>query len=115
MDCHALLAVLARPLPKATHTGLAQLLQTASQPSYRLQATGAPFDAKDKLKARGYRWNGDSRVWHTMLASDEALQLECEWLKANAYNQRSATLQMEKLHAGVRYSSRPGEMMQISI
>ncbi len=115
MDCHALLAVLARPLPKATHTGLSQLLQTASQASYRLQATGAPFDAKDKLKARGYRWNGDLRVWHTVLASDEALQLECEWLKTHAYNQRSATVQMEKLHAGVRYSSRPGEMMQISI
>ena len=115
MDCHALLAVLTKPLPKATQTGLAQLLQNASQTSYRLQATSAPFDAKDKLKARGYRWNAEQRVWHTNLANEAALQLECEWLKAHAYSHRSATLQMEKLHAAIRYSARPGELMQRSV
>ena len=115
MDCHALLSVLARPLPKASHTGLAQLLQTAGQTSYGLQATGAPFDAKDKLKARGYRWNAEQRVWHTTLVSDAALQLEYEWLKVHAYNQRAAMVLVEKLQADVRYSVRPGERMQLAI
>lgn len=30
-----------------------------------IEAVGCPFDSKDSLKARGYRWNPDKRVWHT--------------------------------------------------
>ena len=108
MDCHALLAVLAQKLPEASHTGLAQLLQAANRPSYALQATNAPFDAKDKLKARGYRWNAEQRVWHTRLKTDAELNAECEWLKENVYGQRRALVQIEKQDAAVRFSNRPG-------
>ena len=122
MDCHALLAVLAAvlpvtPAPIATDiltpssTGLAWLIGKAQHPTYRLQATNAPFDAKDKLRARGYRWNAEQKVWHTRLDSPHALQEECAWLKENAYHQRSAVVQVEKLDAHVRYSSRPGETL----
>jgi DNA polymerase-3 subunit epsilon len=108
MDCHALLAVLAQKLPEDSHTGLAQLLQAATRPSYTLQATNAPFDAKDKLKARGYRWNAEQRVWHTRLKTDAELNAECEWLKENVYGQRRALVQIEKQDAAVRFSNRPG-------
>ncbi|MDE2416180.1 MAG: DNA polymerase III subunit epsilon [Burkholderiales bacterium] len=111
MDCHALLAVLAAPLPFPAgnvETGLAQLLLAARQPSFKLSATNAPFESKDKLKARGYRWNADQRVWQTRLADPGALQDECAWLKENAYNQRSAVVQLEKLDALARYSARGG-------
>ncbi|NVO06904.1 MAG: DNA polymerase III subunit epsilon [Rhodoferax sp.] len=108
MDCHALLAVLAQKLPQDAHTGLAQLLQSAARPSYALQATNAPFEAKDKLKARGYRWHAEQRVWHTRLKTDAELQAECEWLKDNVYGQRRAVVQIEKLDARVRFSSRSG-------
>jgi DNA polymerase-3 subunit epsilon len=111
MDCHALLAVLATPLPKLAHTGLAHLMAQAGKPSYRLQATNAPFDAKDKLKARGYRWSAEQKVWHTRVGDGKALQAEFDWLKEHAYHQRSAVVQFEKLDAQVRYSSRPGEML----
>lgn len=122
MDCHALLAVLAAPLPVTpapiaadlvtpSNTGLAWLIGKAQHPIYRLQATNAPFDAKDKLKARGYRWNAEQKVWHTRLDSPHALQEECAWLKENAYHQRSAVVQVEKLDARVRYSNRPGETL----
>jgi DNA polymerase-3 subunit epsilon len=111
MDCHALLAVLATPLPKLTHTGLAHLMAQAGKPSYRLQATNAPFDAKDKLKARGYRWSAEQKVWHTRVGDGKALQTEFEWLKEHAYHQRSAAVQFEKLDALVRYSTRTGEML----
>lgn len=111
MDCHALLAVLVAPLPAEAHTGLAHLLKAVRKPTYRLQATSAPFDAKDKLKARGYRWNAEQKVWHTRLDDDTALQLECDWLKANVYQQRSAVVQVEKLDSAVKYSSRPGEVL----
>ncbi len=39
---------------------LVQLLHNARQTSAIVRAIGAPFDAKDQLKERGYRWhNGD--------------------------------------------------------
>jgi DNA polymerase III subunit epsilon len=116
MDCHALLAVLVAPLASRTdtgtkHTGLAHLLQAAKKPSYRLQATHAPFDAKDKLKARGYRWSPDQKVWHTRLDDEAALQLECEWLKPHVYHDRAVVVQVEKQSALVKYSARSGEVL----
>lgn len=115
MDCHALLAVLAAPLPNSAGTGLAQLLQAAGQPSYRVQATNAPFEAKDRLKARGYRWNAEQRVWHTRVADEASLAQELAWLKDHAYPQRSAIVQVEQLDAAVKYSSRSGTLEMRSL
>ena len=115
MDCHALLAVLAQKLPHSGHTGLAHLLQASQRPGYALQATNAPFEAKDKLKARGYRWHAEQRVWHTRLGGEAALNTECAWLKEQVYGQRRATVQVEKLDALVRYSSRPGVITQLQL
>ena len=111
MDCHALLAVLTANLPQLPHTGLAHLMEQARKPSYRLMATNAPFDAKDKLKSRGYRWSAEQKVWHTRVGDSNALQAEFDWLKENAYHQRAAVVQFEKLDALVRYSSRTGELL----
>ncbi|WP_209395555.1 3'-5' exonuclease [Rhodoferax sp. AJA081-3] len=111
MDCHALLAVLAAKLPLLPHTGLAHVVDQAHKPSYRLMATNAPFDAKDKLKARGYRWSAEQKVWSTRIGDSKALEAEFAWLKENAYHQRAVVVQFEKLDAHVRYSSRPGEML----
>ena len=108
MDCHALLAVLAQKLPVSGHTAMAQLLQAAQRPSYALQATNAPFEAKDLLKARGYRWNAEQRVWATRLKSDAELNAECAWLKEQVYGQRQAMVQIEKQDALARFSGRPG-------
>lgn len=112
MDCHALLAVLAQPLPQAQQTGLSRLLLAGAQTSYRLQATAAPFEAKDALKARGYRWNAEQRVWQTLLPDETALQAECDWLRSAVYGGRAARVQLETLHAGVKYSVRGGEVSQ---
>jgi DNA polymerase-3 subunit epsilon len=111
MDCHALLAVLAVNLPQLPHTGLAHLVEQAHRPSYRVMATNAPFDAKDVLKARGYRWSAEQKVWHTRVGDSKALQAEFDWLKEHAYHQRAAVVQFEKLDALVRYSSRSGELL----
>jgi len=80
-----------------------------------LQATNAPFEAKDKLKSRGYRWNAEQRVWHTKLKDDASLNAECEWLKENVYGTRRAVVQIEKLDALVRFSSRTGVVTQQQI
>jgi DNA polymerase III subunit epsilon len=110
IDCHALLAVLAAPLPQAGTTGLARMLAAALEPSYRLSATNAPFDSKDVLKARGYRWNADQRVWQIRLLDTNALKAEFAWIKEHAYNNRAAVIQLEKMDALTKYSQRPGEV-----
>ena len=73
MDCHALLAVLAAPLPNTGETGLARLLAAAQATSYRVQATGSPFSSKDALRARGYRWDAERKVWRASLATTAGL------------------------------------------
>jgi len=109
MDCHALLAVLVAPLPNEPGmTGMATLLQAAQSPFFRLQATGAPFEAKDLLKARAYRWSAEQRVWHTRLADEAALEAECAWLKAKVYGARNASVMVEKVDALSKYAARTG-------
>ena len=116
MDCHALLAVLTAPLPKdpASHA-LATLIAASRQPAYRLSATGAPFESKDRLKARGYRWNGEQRVWQTRIGSDAALETELQWLREQVYGARQASVALEHTDALVRYSSRSGDVSQRSL
>ncbi|MGB4061172.1 MAG: 3'-5' exonuclease [Burkholderiaceae bacterium] len=117
-DCHALLAVLAQPQARFGHakpaegaepgaTGLSVLLAAADQTHHRLQATGAPFEAKDALKARGYRWDGQQRVWGTTLRSEAALADELAWL-ADAVYSGPTRVRVETLSAQQRYSTRGG-------
>ena len=115
IDCHALLAVLAEPLPTTSQSGLGRILASMLTPCYLLQATNAPFEAKDLLKARAYRWNADRKVWHTRLADESQLNAECEWLKSAVYGGRAARVQVEKLDAGVKYSSRAGVLSERQI
>ena len=110
MDCHALLAVLMASLKTTQASGLSRLIESVLTPTFRLQATNAPFDAKDLLKARGYRWDGAQKVWHTRLGDASALTLECEWLKSAVYAGRSSRVQVEELDAKTKYSSRPGQV-----
>jgi DNA polymerase-3 subunit epsilon len=56
-DCHALLEVLAAPLRRATACAMTHLLASARKALLRIWAEGSPFDMKDNLKKRGYRWN----------------------------------------------------------
>ncbi len=110
VDCHALLAVLAQALPRSAQSGLAKIIAASRRPSYRLQANNAPFEAKDLLKARAYRWNAEQKVWHTSIDDEASLLAELEWLKAAVYGGRAARVQVEKLDARVKYSSRAGEL-----
>jgi DNA polymerase-3 subunit epsilon len=110
VDCHALLQVLARPVGQTSTTGLGQLIAAASGPSFKLRATGSPFESKDQLKGRGYRWDGDAKVWFCTLSDQERLEAELEWLKAEVYGRRNARVEVEVLNGLVRYSVRPGTL-----
>ena len=92
----------------AAPTLLTTLLAAGQAMQYRLQATAAPFEAKDVLKARGYRWDGTQRVWATVLRSEAALQAELAWLADAVYGGRSTRVRVEPLDARQRYASRPG-------
>lgn len=108
VDCHALLQVLTRPVGSDARTGLALLWAAAASPSFKLRATGSPFESKDLLKERGYRWDADARVWACTLATPERLEAELVWLKDTVYGRRNARVEVEAQDSRVRYSSRPG-------
>ena len=108
MDCHALLAVLSQPLPKSGHTGLKALLTAGQTTSYKVMATGSPFDSKDALKARGYHWDAERKVWHTSANDVELLEAECTWLKVSVYGRRAARIEIEQLTARDRFAPRAG-------
>ena len=84
VDCQVGVHILAQPLPDLGQTGLGALLESARTPSIQLFAEDSPFEAKDKLKARGYRWDPNRRVWWTSLAPD-AYQDELAWLREEIY------------------------------
>lgn len=65
-------------------TVLAELLGRMRAPSWMVYADGASFDAKDVLKARGYRWDPDRRAWWTEIA-DDARMAEEFWLATTVY------------------------------
>ncbi|MGI9452219.1 MAG: 3'-5' exonuclease [Geminicoccaceae bacterium] len=87
-DCQAVLHLLSLDLPKSGRPIFQTLLETARQPSIRLWAVDAPFDAKDILKARGYAWNpgddGRPRAWFVDV-DEEALEDERGFLFEKVY------------------------------
>ena len=113
VDCHALLRVLSADLKTSSEskplTGLQQLFKSAENARTIVKALGSPFETKDKLKARGYRWDAEARVWYTAVKSAEALEAEAEWLKAQVYGGRSARIGLEIQDARVQFSSRSGK------
>ncbi|WP_234996063.1 3'-5' exonuclease [Pseudobacteriovorax antillogorgiicola] len=48
----------------------AELVRKSFMKEYRVFATAAPFESKDKLKARAYRWDGAKRVWYKTVLED---------------------------------------------
>lgn len=110
VDCHALLQVLTRPVGQSATTGLSQLIAAADGPSFKIRATGSPFESKDKLKSRGYHWDAEARVWYCTVPTQELLDAELEWLKSEVYGRRSARLDIEALDSHVRFSARQGRV-----
>ena len=90
-DCHALLAVLAAPTSDGSGPALRQLLTNSARTRVRVWGEGAPFDLKDQLKQRGYRWSdgGDGRPRSWWIEVDESLAgAEIEYLEREIYMRR---------------------------
>ncbi|PPC97728.1 3'-5' exonuclease [Methylotenera mobilis] len=108
VDCFALLEILQKQLPKSKELVLKLLLQSLHQKSYTISALGSPFETKDTLKAKGYRWNGDKKCWHNTLTGDDAIKEEVVWLKDNVYGGKPAKVEIEVLNCLTRFSNRSG-------
>ena len=88
-DCEAGVWLLAQRLPVSGESVLAAMRRRALTPTVRLWAIRAPFESKEALRARGYRWmpemrDGIERSWWTDVEPDEA-EGELAWLREAVY------------------------------
>lgn len=65
-------------------TALSSMVENAHADSWLVRAWGAAFDVKDRLRARGYQWNADEKVWCREIREGDR-QGEEFWLAANVY------------------------------
>ncbi len=115
-DCRALLELLSRILPNSQESALLSLLKTIRHPQRRIYAIGSPFETKDQLKDRGYRWDGDKRCWYKTLSEESAQVDEIKWLKREIYaNARNRMIEVETLGGTVRYSKRAGKVEKMAL
>jgi len=109
IDCQAGIEILSKPLPESGELSLKRLLDTARQTNIRLWAEGAPFEKKDDLKKRNYRWsageNGKRKAWYKDILESE-LEEEMEYLNEHIYKRAVTELPMDKFNAMQRYSRR---------
>jgi DNA polymerase-3 subunit epsilon len=106
-DCLAGLEILSRTLPSGA-TALAHMLEAARKPTWRIWAERSPFDFKDRLKARGYRWNGEEgptpKAWYIDI--DEAQRdAELDYLHKEIYG-GEVHLATRRITAFERFSDR---------
>ena len=107
-DCYALLEILQQPLPRSGDLVLRSILRGLVQKSYQVYATGSPFESKDILKERRYRWDADKKSWHITVSGDDALKAEVAWLKDSVYNGKKARVEIEVHNCMTRFSNRAG-------
>jgi DNA polymerase III subunit epsilon len=107
-DCCALLEVLTIPLAGTERPALASLLDRARRNTVRIWAEGAPYDLKDELKERKYRWNdgsdGRPRSWHIEIDED-SLDAEIKVLRQEIYR-RDVELLVQSITSLTRLSDR---------
>lgn len=85
-----------------------ELNANANRVTRQIRAVGAPYELKDTLKARGYRWDpgraGRERAWWIEIP-EEAFAVEQAWLIRNVYSMGGGPI-VKKLTARERYSER---------
>jgi DNA polymerase-3 subunit epsilon len=107
-DCHALLEILAFELPDLRAPALAVLLERARKKTMRVWAEQSPFDLKDELKRRGYRWSdgsdGRPKSWYIDVEESKEAS-EIEFLRKTIY-MRDVEPRVQALSAMSRFSVR---------
>lgn len=86
-DTAALLHLLAMRDADTGKPYLDELLRTMRVRTGLVRAVGAPFETKDLLKNRRYRWDAQRRVWQKEIPRDD-WGAEKEWLTREVYRGR---------------------------
>lgn len=105
-DCFALLEVLAREVDASASTAFAELYQASQRSRVRIFAENSPFDMKDQLKTRGYRWSdgsdGRPKSWWVEV-EEESLDGELRYLRSEIYRDPDADPPIKRLTAFDRF------------
>ena len=105
-DCWATLNILAE-----CEGTLLELLANMQRQEILICAANAPFEKKDMLKGRGYRWsdgsNGLPKSWWTTIEENKLVD-EYDWLDNEIYRTkgRAEQLPQNTINAITRYSNR---------
>ncbi|WP_230533608.1 DNA polymerase III subunit epsilon [Microvirga roseola] len=107
-DCLAALQILALPLPKSGRSPISCLLQASRAITCRIKATNTPYDRKELLKARSYRWSdgsdGSVKAWWIEVPQ-EKLEDEINFLRSHIY-MRPIDIPIRHITAMERFSPR---------
>jgi DNA polymerase III subunit epsilon len=100
-DGYAVIELLGQTLPGSGELAFNVLRSSARAATVRLWAVGSPFEAKDALKARGYRWTAECRAWRTDVP-EGAVEDELAWLRAQAYGARRMPSELPRFRIDAR-------------
>lgn len=103
-DVTALLHLLDHANRLGAQTALSEAVENAARPGWIVEALGAPFHAKDRLKGRGYRWDANGRHWWREVVPS-ALDEEVEWCVRDVYS-GAARPRVRRIDWTERYSAR---------
>ena len=89
IDCLVGIHILSQQLYNSKQLVLKRLLDNALQPRFKLWAKNAPYEHKDLLRARRYRWDTHPvdkfKAWSIELPENQ-VENEINYLKNNIYN-----------------------------
>ncbi|MBB3659912.1 DNA polymerase-3 subunit epsilon [Rhizobium sp. BK650] len=107
-DCFALLEVLAADWNGTQLPAFAELYAASQRSLMRVFAEHSPFDMKERLRARGYRWtdgsDGQPKSWWIDV-TEEMLEDELKYLRSEIYCWDEAEPLVSRLTAFERYRS----------
>lgn len=111
-DAEGVLGLLLCKLPVSGAPIFKALLEKSDELTSKICAVGAPFDKKDILKQRGYRWNDGTGIgckgWWTdvpqYLEQDELFYLESEIYPGG----KTGSVEINRIDAYARFSAREG-------
>ena len=109
-DAEGVLGILLGKLPVSKTSVFKSLLNTYAEETSKISAVGAPFDKKDVLKQRGYRWSdgtqGGSKAW--WISVPNSLEnAEMSWLASEVYYDNSTDrVEITRVNAIDRFSIR---------
>jgi len=109
-DAEGLLGVLLEKLHVSGAPAFKSLLDTYEETTSKICAVGAPFDKKDLLKQRGYRWNdgsqGSCKAWWISVPGSRE-EDELSWLADEIYPGGSlGNVEISRVDALDRFSVR---------